>query len=1225
MKRDLNDVRKEWNIDFFLSDYNTNSRGVAILIQRNFEYNITNTYSDKTGRYLIISMDIADKFSLTIVNIYGPNHDDPELLKELFAKSEDFQSDFMIYAGDWNVALEENDRYNYKCERNSKNISLIKQQMMEKNLIDIWRLQNPKEKRFTWGTKKPYKRGRLDFFLISNDSLGMVPTSNIHSNYRSDHSMISLDLRLSNNQRGRGSWKFNNNLLKNKDSVKLIKDEIQNIKHVYALPVYRPEVVDILDENQLELMISDSLFLDVMLCQLRGNIISFAKKISREKRREEKSLEVDIEQLVLEIYICESFSHKEALNRELYKKQATYEDLREIRMRGHMVRSRSEILANWEKPTKYFLNLEKKHYIDKTIVELSTEVGEIVTDPKKILKLQEDFYRNLFTSKKTIEIENSYYEPYLDNLKQLSQNLRDKLDETFTIEELEYVIKKSKLNKAPGPDGYTNEFFKFFIEELKVWLHRAYSESFIKGELSPNVINGTITCIPKKDKLRNSLKNWRPLTLLNGTYKYLSAMISERLKKVLEFLINDDQTGFISNRFIGENTRLLFDIINYAESEQVPGLLIIVDYAKAFDTIEWNFINKSLELFNFGPEITKWISLLREKSFSRVEQNGNFSDNILLSRGCRQGDPISPYLFVLCAEILSHVIREYPGIKGIETYGIENKLSQYADDTTIFIKAELESLSGVIRVLDWFRKISGLEMNKDKTKVVKIGAIRDRSISLEGKFGLDWTEDFEVLGIKYRIRHMETITDDNISSKLSEMKKLTALWNTRSLTPYGKVTIIKSLVQSKITHILLSLPNPSNNTFKDIQTLVDAFLWKNKPPKFRKEIMEAEVSDGGMKLHNLKTFCMALKAGWIKRYLSSNAKWTNFPDHFEFRDICTYGKNYIDRIYDITDNPFWKNVLDSLLYLWENDRMITPDNRLLTPLWLNENLKIPIKKTWKQKGVYIVNDILDRNRNTMSIMEFQNTFNIKTNFLEYGSFCSKISNYIRWKDISEGTTVYPCNSYLNVLLSKDKKGVSCTYRQLMGKNDNIITNACAKWTEKITTTIETFSMRKSFTKINMVDDVYLRYIQFRTLHRRFYTNDILFRMKIKNSSLCEMCNIEEDSIEHMLITCPKSDKLWRDVESWLEEIGLTEYNIDEQKIILGENQKSYWINAIIVITKKVIFNAKLSSKVPNIYSVKHQTKSLYTYEELKFNLIQRNDNFERRWGMLINYFEEQRL
>ena len=177
----------------------------------------------------------------------------------------------------------------------------------------------------------------------------------------------------------------------------------------------------------------------------------------------------------------------------------------------------------------------------------------------------------------------------------------------------------------------------------------------------------------KKWQIEKFFKNWRPLTLLNGTYKFLSAMISERLKTVLETLINNDQTGFISNRFIGENTRLLFDIITYAYLEQIPVLLIIIDYAKAFDTIEWNFINECLKLFNFGPEIIKWISLLREKSFSRVEQNGNFSEEILLSRGCRQGDPISPYLFILCAEILSHVIREYPVIKGIETYGVENK------------------------------------------------------------------------------------------------------------------------------------------------------------------------------------------------------------------------------------------------------------------------------------------------------------------------------------------------------------------------------------------------------------------------------------------------------------------------------------------------------------------------------------------------------------------------
>ena len=762
--RDLNDVKKEWNIDYVLSDYNTNSRGVAILIQPNFEYNILATYCDKMGRCLIIKMEIYSKFTLTIVNIYGPNRDDPEWLNEVFNKADEYQADYLIYSGDWNFGLEEMDFYNYVSQRNCKNVELTKNYMIKKNLIDIWRLQNPKEKRFTWGTKKPYKRARLDFFLISEDTMGLFPSSNIHSNYRSDHHIISLELKTSNYKRGRGSWKFNNNLLKNSYFIKIIQDEIALIKKTYVLPVYNIEEIQNISDLNLELMISDSLFLDTMLCQLRGVIISFSKKLANETRTEEKVLEKEILSYIDKIDSSETIVEKEYLTKKLSHKQELYEDLREIRMQGHQVRSRSEIMASWEKPSKYFLSLEKKNYINKTITELKIENDETITNPVQILEAQKNFYQSLFSSKKTIKIENSFYEQYLYNLPKLSERTRDAMDMPFTLEELEYVIKKSKLNKAPGPDGYTNEFFKFFKNELIVWLFRAYLESFQTGELSQSVTNGTITCIPKSGKMRDLLKNWRPLTLLNGTYKFLSAMISERVKKVLELLISNDQTGFISNRFIGENTRLLFDIINCTEVEEIPGLLIIVDYAKAFDTIEWNFIDECLRLFNFGPNISKWTSLLREKSCSRIEQNGNFSEVVSLFRGCRQGDPISPYLFVLCAEILSHVIRENPNIKGIITHGVENKLIQYADDTTIYINPDIKSLLSVMRVLDWFKKISGLEVNKDKTKVIKIGAIRDRSIPFEGKFGLDWTKNFEVLGIKYRIDHMEIISDDNISS-----------------------------------------------------------------------------------------------------------------------------------------------------------------------------------------------------------------------------------------------------------------------------------------------------------------------------------------------------------------------------------------------------------------------------------------------------------------------------
>ena len=179
---------------------------------------------------------------------------------------------------------------------------------------------------------------------------------------------------------------------------------------------------------------------------------------------------------------------------------------------------------------------------------------------------------------------------------------------------------------------------------------------------------------------------------------------------------------------------------------------------------------------------------------------------------------------MLCAELLSHVIREKTDIKGIVVYDKETKLSQYADDTTIFLGGDKESLCGVMRVLEWFRKVSGLAINKDKTSVIIIGALRGRSVSWEGKFGLKWTTEFEVLGIKYDIDRMATITDDNISGKVSDIKKLIAIWSTRTLTPYGKVVIIKSLLMSKITHILLSLPTPSDTAIYQLEQLFLIFV-----------------------------------------------------------------------------------------------------------------------------------------------------------------------------------------------------------------------------------------------------------------------------------------------------------------------------------------------------------------------------------------------------------------
>ena len=125
--------------------------------------------------------------------------------------------------------------------------------------------------------------------------------------------------------------------------------------------------------------------------------------------------------------------------------------------------------------------------------------------------------------------------------------------------------------------------------------------------------------------------------MLNSTYNFISAILANRLKATLETVVNPDQTGFIANRFIGDNTQLLYDTINCCEMENKEGLIIVLDFAKAFDTIEWSYIYSCMEMFGYGDKSITMVKLLHNESTSVVENNGNFSNNIPLSRGCRQG------------------------------------------------------------------------------------------------------------------------------------------------------------------------------------------------------------------------------------------------------------------------------------------------------------------------------------------------------------------------------------------------------------------------------------------------------------------------------------------------------------------------------------------------------------------------------------------------------------
>ena len=197
-----------------------------------------------------------------------------------------------------------------------------------------------------------------------------------------------------------------------------------------------------------------------------------------------------------------------------------------------------------------------------------------------------------------------------------------------------------------------------------------------------------------------------------------------------------------------------------------------------------------------------------------------------------------------------------------------------------------------------------------KTKVIKVGGCWDDRTTLCTDLNLQWTKEFDCLGITYDVEDFDQIADQKITKKLNEINKLINLWNSRYLTPFGKITIIKSLLISKFTHVLLSLPTPSNDILNTLDHTFSKFIWNSKTPKFRKNITENSICQGGLGLTNLSLFNSALKISWLKRLLSQTTGWAVFPIHFNIHKLILYGDEFAREVSRSTRNKFWSEVAE---------------------------------------------------------------------------------------------------------------------------------------------------------------------------------------------------------------------------------------------------------------------------------------------------------------------------
>ncbi|KAL2252021.1 UNVERIFIED_CONTAM: hypothetical protein Sindi_2324400, partial [Sesamum indicum] len=419
-------------------------------------------------------------------------------------------------------------------------------------------------------------------------------------------------------------------------------------------------------------------------------------------------------------------------------------------------------------------------------------------------------------------------------------------------------------DKAPGPDGYSSRFFKAAWPVVGEEVTRAVLDFFSTGKLLKQV-NSTILALIPKVHTPMSVNDFRPISCCNVLYKIIAKLLVQKISVLLDKIVSPCQTAFIPGRSIGDNIMLAQELFSrYNQMRLPPRCALKVDIRKAYDTVEWDFLLAVLQLFGFPPTFTRWIEECVSTTSFSIGLNGKPHGFFAGARGLRQGDPLSPYLFVLVMEALhlGFLQRIEQDIQFTYHWKCESsKVFQmgFADDLLLLCKADLDSIRVFKEGLDWFAELSGLRLNVQKSHLI----ISRSAQNLKDQM-------LDILGFQEGHLPMRYLGLPLISSRLTIsdcqplISKIDARingWEGISLSYAGRVQIIKSVLSALSLYWASAFILPKK-VISEIEKRLRTFLWKGTTSSGYAKVAWKDVcrpmDEGGLGFKDISTLNRAL-------------------------------------------------------------------------------------------------------------------------------------------------------------------------------------------------------------------------------------------------------------------------------------------------------------------------------------------------------------------------------